>query len=64
MDKEVTEVEVLFDGMIVKLVTDEPVAFFRTVKALENDGRKPQIRLYDEELEEMTCWQPMLKDAA
>ena len=63
MDREVTEVEVLFDGMIVKLITDEPVAFFRMVKALENDGRKPQIRLYDAELEDMTCWQP-LKDAA
>jgi hypothetical protein len=57
------EIELRFDGMTVTLVTEEPKALFRVVKALQNDGREPEFRHFDEEIEDKTCWQPFKRAA-
>ena len=57
------KIEILFDEMTVEINTGEPAALFRVVKALENDGRAPEIRYFDEEIEDTTCWQPLRKAA-
>lgn len=58
---ETTELQ--FDGMTVTIITEEPTAFFRIVKALQNDGREPEFRQFDEELNDKTCWQPLRRAA-
>lgn len=57
------EVEVTFNGLTATITTEEPAALFRIIKALENDGREPEFRYYDEELREKTCWQPTKRAA-
>jgi hypothetical protein len=53
------EIEVRFDGVSIILIAEEPIAFFRIIKALQNDGRRPEFRQFDEELNDKTCWQPL-----
>ena len=53
---------VQFDGMGAEIIAD-PVALFRIIKALVNDGREPEIRYFDEEIQDTTCWQPMERAA-
>lgn len=57
------EVEVTFDGLQLTIVIEEPTALFRVIKALQNDGRDPEIRYFDEEIDDKTCWQPTQRAA-
>jgi hypothetical protein len=61
-ENEAVEVQVQFDDMTATIVA-KPVAMFRVIKALINDGRDPEIRYFDEELKDNTCWQPTRKAA-
>jgi len=57
MRTNTTEVEVKFDGMTATIKTEEPAALFRIIAALKNEGRQPEFRYYDEEINDKTCWQ-------
>ena len=51
-----------FDGMQAEVIA-EPVTLFRVINALINDGKAPEIRYFDDEIQDMTCWQPTRKAA-
>lgn len=53
------EVELEFDGLTITIKTESAAALFRVIKALQNNGRNPEIRYIDEEVGGYTCWQPL-----
>lgn len=57
------EVEIKFGGLTAIIKTEEPAALFRIINALKNDGREPEIRYFDKEIDDKTCWQPMRRAA-
>lgn len=54
------EVQVLLPGDTPETFNFQgsPTAFFRMIRALQNDGRNPHFRIFDPELKDWTCWQP------
>jgi len=56
--KKKEEVEIMFGDSRATIITEQPQTLFRIIRALKEDGHDPQIRVYDEELRDMTCWQP------
>jgi hypothetical protein len=60
MDKEVQVM--IAPGRHIK-VAGEARDLFAVIKALKEDGHDPQVRLFDEELNDWTCWQPTKRAA-
>jgi hypothetical protein len=54
--KETMEVRIA--PLRIVSVTGEIRDIFAVVRALKEDGHDPEIRCYDEELKDNTCWQP------
>ena len=54
MDKEV---QILIDDKIMRLFA-APSDLFAVINGLILHGKNPQVRLFDEELNDWTCWQP------
>lgn len=51
------EVQVLIDETKIRLFA-EPHDLFSVINGLILQGKNPQIRYFDEELNDWTCWQP------
>ena len=51
------EFQVLIRGSIVTCKYDDASAMFAILKALKENGKEPQFRVWDEELNDHTCWQ-------
>ena len=51
------EVQILIDDKIMRLFA-EPSDLFAVINGLILQGKNPQVRLFDEELNDWTCWQP------
>lgn len=56
------EVQILVDETQIKLVCN-PYDLFSVLKGLISQGKNPQVRCFDEELKDWTCWQPTTKAA-
>lgn len=57
------EVQVMFGDSRLTVVTEQPQALFRVLRALIEAGHDPQIRYHDPELRDFTFWQPAFKVA-
>lgn len=51
------EFQVLIRGSIVTCKYDDASAMFAILKALKENGKEPEFRVWDEELNDHTCWQ-------
>ncbi len=58
------EVEVMIAQGRTLRIAAEPRDVFAVVAALKANGHNPLIRLFDEELNDWTCWQPTSEKAA
>jgi hypothetical protein len=55
MDKEI---QILLQNKRKIRIIAEPYDFFAVVNSLKLNGYDPLIRIFDEELNDWTCWQP------